>query len=122
MKDHPERYSNPVNPHVCPEITAAVQPIIDKGDTPRLYDLCELAGVKGGAVIMPPGFGGASKGEDIVCARYTMGQCNFAGCKKAHLYCQECPVGFATKVATSIAPGVAKYMTGERAKPKSYHR
>ena len=118
MKDHPERYSDPVNPHICPEIAQAVNPIITKGDTPRLFDLCALAGVRIGTLVMPPGFGGASKGEDIVCPRYTMGQCTHAGCKKAHLYCQECPRGFATKIATAIAPGVAKYMTGERAKPR----
>ena len=86
MKDHPERYSNSVNPHVCPEITEVVKSIINKGDTPKLYNLCALAGVQLGPFVMPPGFGGATKGKDIVCARYTMGECSLPGCKEAHLY------------------------------------
>ena len=80
MKDHPDRYTNRVNPHVCPQISEALKPLIDQGDKIDIFKLCQLAGIKLGALVIAAGFGGADKGEDIICAAYASGECTYNNC------------------------------------------
>ena len=117
MKDHPDRYTNLVNPHVCPQISEALKPLIDQGDKIDIFKLCKLAGIKLGAFAIAEGFGGNEKGEDIICAPYSAGECCYTNCKRAHLHCNECPQGYAANFRNRIVPGVAKWMAGERPPP-----
>ena len=113
-KNHPDRYINRVNPHVCPQIAEALKPLIDQGEEIDMNKLCALAGIKLGSLVITEGFGGNDKNEDIICAAYVAGECTFNKCKRAHIHCNECPQGYAAKFRNRIVPGVAKWMAGER--------
>ena len=76
-KKHPERYTNPINPHVCPQIKEAMKPITDKGDKVHMVNLAILADVTLGPIVMIDGFEGKDEGEDILCASYMAGKCPF---------------------------------------------
>ena len=67
-----------------------------------------------GSIVIVEGFGGRSKNEDIICIGYAMGECQIPMCNRAHVYCNECPQGFTANFRNRIAPGVAKWMAGER--------
>ena len=94
-----------------------MKPIINKGDEVKMNKICSLAGVRLGTLVKADGFGGAEKSEDIICPQYAVGKCTFPNCKRAHLYCAECPEGFGQKFGNAIVPGVAKWMAGERPTP-----
>ena len=111
---HPDRYTNPVNPHVCPQIKAVLQPLVDASEKIKPFVLCRLAGSTLSAVVLAAGFRGEQENEDIICPTYAVGRCNTEDCKRAHLFCSECPSGYAKNFAKVVGPGVQKYLAGDR--------
>ena len=55
---------------------------------------------------MIPGFGGASKDEDVLCLHWLMWGCNKPDCKRAHLFCDELPNGHGAKVGKYLEDGL----------------
>ena len=73
-----------------------------------------MSSIRLGELVIADGLGGSEKSEDIICLGYVTGECTFNNCKRAHLYCNEYPDGYAAKFWNMIVPGVAKWMAGER--------
>ena len=108
-KSHPGRYPNERNKvaknfKVAKQIRELVS-TLDK--EVHIKDVMRAAGTSHYKMKQWPGY------EEGICPAFSSGECDWGGCKCAHLLDNKLPNGYAESYCKSIAPGVAKIVSGQ---------